>query len=48
MRKTLLGLVATAAIATPLALASSASAHVTYDSNAVGSISKGEVQSGWA
>ena len=44
MRKTILGLVAIAAIATPLAFASSANAAVTVDGDGIGFIGKGDVQ----
>jgi hypothetical protein len=44
MRKIILGLVAAAAVAAPLALASTANAAVTYDDQSVGVVGKGDVQ----
>ena len=43
-KKIILGLVAAAAIAAPLALAAPANAAVAYDAQSVGTVSKGDVQ----
>ena len=47
LRKIILGLVATAAIAAPLALSAPANA-ATLDANGVVTVAKGDIQNAWA